>query len=392
MRRGWLIGVARRATSGHGRPVLKPWLGLACAALLCVASVGAGACNSAELKQPPGSSSSSGGGDDPGDEDPDGGPVVEGGRIPGAEGGVIPTSSNVTIQIQPSDFGAQIEATIRAAKTSVHMTMYLLTDTTIIDALGDLKDAGKDVKVVLNKTFPPNGGDNASAFAKLQARGVPVVYASSAYTFTHAKSVVIDGDKVLLMTMNLTQTSAKDNREFIATDSDPADVADCEKLFAADFVGAAINVNGKLVVSPEAAQPVDARARIKALIDSATTSLDVEVQSLSDSALTDAIVLAHQAKVQVRVVLSGEPGQTPNELAMIAKLKQAGVPLKGVLTPYIHAKTVVVDGTKVFVGSQNFTPTALTQNREVGVVTDAPAEAKKVQDVIAKDFLAGAAL
>ena len=248
------------------------------------------------------------------------------------------------------------------------------------------------MKVVLNKTFPPNGGDNASSFSKLQARGVPVVYASSAYTFTHVKSVVIDGNKVLLMTMNLTQTSAKDNREFIATDSDPADVSDCEKLFTADFAGAAVSVNGKLVVSPEAAQPVDPRARIKALIDSAKTSLDVEVQSLSDTVLTDAIIRAHQAKVQVRVVLSGEPGQTPNELAMIAKLKQAGVPLKGVLTPYIHAKTVVVDGAKVFVGSQNFTPTALTQNREVGVVTDAAAEAKKVQDVIAKDFLAGAAL
>jgi cardiolipin synthase A/B len=148
-------------------------------------------------------------------------------------------------------------------------------------------------------------------------------------------------------------------------------------------------VNGKLVVSPELAQPVNARSRLKALIDSAKTSLDVEVQALSDTALTDAIILAHKDKVQVRVVLSGEPGQSPTELAMIAKLKAAGVPLRGVLDPYIHAKTVVVDGAKVFVGSQNFTPTALSQNREIGLVTDAPAEAKKVQDVIAKDFQAG---
>ncbi|CAN5919699.1 hypothetical protein BH11MYX4_BH11MYX4_68960 [soil metagenome] len=369
--------------------MLKPWLGLACVALFLGA---AGACNSAELKQPAGASSSgtSGGVDDPGNEDPDAA-TVEGGRDPGAEAGVIPTSTGVSIQIQPSDFGAQIEASIRAAKTSVHMTMYLLTDTTIMDALGDLKDAGKDVKVVLNKTFPPDGGDNAPAFAKLTARGVQVVYASSAYTFTHAKTVVIDSKQVLVMTMNLTQTSAKSNREYIATDTDPQDVADCEKLFAADFVGAAVNINGKLVVSPQAAQPVEPRARLKALIDSAKTSVDVEVQALSDTALTDAIVAAHQAKVAVRVVLSAEPGQSPTELAMIAKLKAAGVPLKGVLSPYIHAKVVVVDGTRVFVGSQNFTPTALTQNREVGVVTDSAAESKKVGDVIAKDFAAGTA-
>jgi cardiolipin synthase len=369
---------------------LKPWLGLACAALLTLA---AGACNTAELKQPPAAVGGPADGyDDPGDEDAGGG-AAEGGITPGPDGSVVvPSTSSVTIQVQPTDGAQQVEASIRAAKTSVHMTMYLLTDTTIMDALGDLKDAGKDVKVVLNKTFPPNGGDNSSAFATLQGRGVPVVYAPAAYTFTHAKTVVIDSAKVLVMTMNLTQSSAFNNREFIATDTDPADVSDCEKLFAADFVGAAVNINGKLVVSPQATQPVDSRSRLKALIESAKTSLDVEVQALSDGALTDAIVARHQAGVAVRVVLSADPGQSPSELNMIAKLKAAGVPLKGVLTPYIHSKVLVVDGTKVFVGSQNFTPTALFQNREVGLIAEVPTEAKKVQDVIAKDFLAGAAM
>ncbi len=270
------------------------------------------------------------------------------------------------------------------------MTMYLLSDASIIDALGALKDAGKDVKVVLNQTFPPRGGDNGPAFLKLKQRGVDVVYAPSAYTFTHAKTVIIDGAKVLIMTMNLTQTSAGNNREYIATDADPADVADCESLFAADFAGTSVAVGGNLVISPSGATPVDARDRLRALIASATTSLDIEVQSLSDDGLTEAILLSHRAKISVRVVLSGSNELTPAQQESIAKLKAAGVPLRLVMTPYIHAKTVVVDGTTVFVGSQNFTPTALFQNREVGVVTDAPTEAKKVRDTIAKDFAAGA--
>lgn len=271
------------------------------------------------------------------------------------------------------------------------MTMYLLTNRSIIDALGDLKDAGKDVKVILNKTFPPNGGDNSPAFGALQSRGVPVVYASSAYTFTHAKTVVIDGDQALIMTMNLTFTGPKDNREFIATDRDPADVADCEKMFAADYAGTPVSLDGKLVVSPSAAQPQDARSRLKALMESATRSLDVEVQSLSDQGLTDAIIKAHQSNIAVRVVLSNEPGQTSSEIAAIEKLKAAAVPLRGVGTPYIHSKVIVVDGTRVFVGSQNFTPTGLESSREVGVVANEEAEAKKVQAVIAGDFSSGAA-
>jgi phosphatidylserine/phosphatidylglycerophosphate/cardiolipin synthase-like enzyme len=295
-----------------------------------------------------------------------------------------PASERVTIQIGPGDMGAQVEAAIRAAKRSVHMTMYILTNTSVIDALGDLKDAGKDVKVVLNKTFPPDGGDNAQAFAKLQARRVPVVYASPAYAFTHAKTILIDDETLLVMTMNLTKSPT--NREYIATDSDPADVADAETMFAADFKGETVRLDGKLVVSPQVAQPIDARTRLRSLIESATTSLDVEVQSLSDTALTDAILAVHAAHVPVRVVLSGDATQTPAETAMITKMKAAGVPLKGVKTPYIHAKAIVVDGKRAYVGSHNFTPTALVQNREVGVVFESSSEATKMVDVIAKDF------
>ncbi len=371
----------------------KRWLGLAflLSAAAFPISVSAVACNTADLKNNGGASSgNTSGGPDVGEdaEIPIDGSVRD--PVKDLDGGIIPTSTNVTIQVlpgKPGDFG--VEDAIKGAKTSVHMTMYLLTDSSVQNALIALKAAGKDIKVVLNKTFPPNGGDNTAAFNKLQAGGVDVVYAPAAYTFTHAKTVIIDSAKVLIMTMNLTQNSS--NREYVATDSDPADVADCEKLFAADYANQQVNVQGKLVVSPLNASPVDARARLRSLIDSAKTSLDVEVQSLSDDGLTDAIILAHKDKVSVRVVIASGNFETPAQTDSITKLKAAGVPLKSVAAPYIHAKVVVVDGSKVFVGSHNFTPTALTQNREVGVVTDAPAEAAKVQQVIAQDFAAGVA-
>ena len=373
----------------------KPWTGLAASLLaLLAASVSGAGCTTADLKGAPTSSSSSGTtGVDPGD---DGSSGTSGGTIVipgGVDPATIPVSSGVTIQIQPSDLGAQIEASIRAAQTSVHMTMYLLTSNAIIDALGDLHDAGKDVKVVLNQTFPTtDGADNASSYAALQARKVPVVWAPAGYTFTHAKTVIIDANKVLVMTMNLTFTSPKENREFIATDTDADDVAATEKIFAADYTGAAVSTDSKLIISPNDAQPVNPENRIKSLILSARTSLDVEVQSLADTGLTDAIILAHQSNITVRVVISGDLSRTDAEKTAIMKLNAAGVPLKGVNTPYIHAKAIVVDGTRVFVGSQNFTSTALFQNREVGVVTDSATESKKVTDVIGADFAAGAAV
>jgi phosphatidylserine/phosphatidylglycerophosphate/cardiolipin synthase-like enzyme len=272
------------------------------------------------------------------------------------------------------------------------MTMYLLSDDAVIDALGDLKAAGKDVKVVLNQNFPPNGGSNAAAFATLQSRGVNVVWAPAAYSFTHAKMIIIDNAKLILMTMNLTYSSPRTNREYIATDTEADDVKDAETLFQADFTNQNGFVKGKLVVSPRQASPTDARARLKALIDSATTSLDIEAQSLSDDTIVDAVVLAHQAKVPTRVVINGDFQGSVAQAEAVAKLKQYGVPIRALASPDIHAKAIVVDGQRTFVGSMNLTSTALTVNREIGLVTDAAAEAAKVRDVIAADFAKGAAL
>lgn len=310
-------------------------------------------------------------------------------RDPDAATFDVPVSSNVTIQVQPSDNGAAVLAAIKGAKKSVHMTMYLLTNTDVQNALVTLKKAGKDVKVVLNKSFPPNGGDNTPSFTKLKNAGVPVVWAPPGYTFTHAKTIVIDGEKVLIMTMNL--TAKADNREFIATDSDPADVADAETVFAADFASKGVTLGGKLIFSPKGAQAEDPRMRLVALMGLAKTSLDVEVQSLSDVGVVDAIIAAKGRGVATRVVTTaaGDREESPAQTNTLAKLKQAGVGVVGLGSPYNHAKAVVVDGKLAFVGSQNFTSTALFNNREVGVVTDAASEVAKVADVIAQDFKNG---
>lgn len=346
------------------------------------------ACSSADLTPASMAPTTSGG---PGVGAEDGGaaelPPVDGGRDPDPSAPPLAMSSGVTVQVQPTDSGAALLAAIRGAKKSVHMTMYLLTSNETIDALGDLKQAGKDVKVVLNQNFPSSGNENQSAFDKLTGRGVAVKWASNGYTFTHAKTILIDGEKAVIMTMNLTFTSPKSNREYIATDTDPQDLSDLEKIFSADFDGKSVSLPSKLVISPESANSLHpARSHLKQLIDSAKTSLDIEAQSLADNGIVDAIILAQQAGVEVRVVVDSQTLNTPAQTAALAKLKQYGIPIRGLASPDMHAKAIVVDRAKTFVGSHNMTSTALEQNREIGVMTDAVSEATKVSDVIRGDF------
>lgn len=372
---------------GWRRVVISPVF----AALACLSSC-FWACSSAELKTPiPADNQASSSSGDPAVEDAD----ADGGASdgsPGVDARVEPPPSTpgVTIQVQPSDNGLALLNTIKGAKKSVHMEMYLLSSNEIVDALIDLKNAGKDVKVILNQTFPPNGGSNTATYNTLKNYGVNVVWAPAGYQYTHTKTILIDGTKLIVMTMNLTFTSAQSNREYIATDTDLTDVADAEKVFDADFKNVSVYLaSTRLVLSPDTASAVNAQTRLINLVASAKTSLDVEVQSLSDDKLVGAIIAAHKAKIAVRVVLDGDTLGGPAQEGALADLKSNGVPVKTVSTPDIHAKAIVVDGARAFVGSQNMTPTALFANREMGIITDAAAEVAKVKKAISDDFAKG---
>lgn len=364
----------------------RPLLGL----LAAFVSALAFSCSSAALtKSSVGSEGETPGGDEPGSE----APVGDGGRDPATvlDGGSLPVTSQISVQVQPTDQGAALLAAIKGAKTSVHMTMYLLTDNATIKALGDLKAAGKEVKVILNETFPEADQSNQSAYDTLKGRGVDVVWAPPGYAYTHAKTIVLDGKTLIAMTMNMTYTSPTSNREYIATDTDPADVADAETIFAADFANTSVSVRSKLVLSPQAADALDARTRLKALIDGAQTSVDVESQSISDKVLVGALIAAKQAGLTVRVVYDSSFAGSPAQQEAITQMVAGGVEVRGVQNPDMHAKAIVADGKLAFIGSQNLTANALLNNREVGVITDNAAAVSTVASTIAGDFASGTA-
>ena len=291
-------------------------------------------------------------------------------------------TSAVKIIVEPSDNGAAITQAIVDAKTSVHMTMYLLSATGVVNALIAQKKAGRDVKVVLNQTFPDPSFDNNFEYTQLKNAGVSVVWAPAGFTFTHEKCVIIDGTTAWIMTMNLTASSPQ-NREFLAVDTDPSDVAEAETIFEGDFTGQSPVVSGKLVVAP-----VNAREKLTNLVNGAVTTLDIEGESFSDDALEPAVVAAKARGVAVRIVLSDQTPSTAMGYA-IAAFKKAGIPTVKLANPYIHSKALVADGTLAYVGSANFTANSLDSNRELGLVVETPSEVALVASTIDKDFKAG---
>jgi len=296
---------------------------------------------------------------------------------------VLSSTSAVTVIVEPGDNGDMLVAAINAATTSVHMTMYQLTSNRVTNALKAKKVAGKEVKVVLNKTFPGGMGSNASVYAELMAAGVAVAYAPSGFQYTHEKAFVIDGASAWIMTMNMSDSALNGNREFVAIDTDPADVAEAEAIFAADFAGTAITPTGKLLTAP-----VNAEDRLIALLDQATTTVDLEGEVLSASSILEGLGRAKKRGCTVRVVISD---QTPTSAgaSAIAALKQVSIPVRSVSSPYIHSKAIVTDGKLAYMGSENFTQNSLENNRELGLLVGKQSEVAKISATIDADFKAG---
>jgi cardiolipin synthase A/B len=317
---------------------------------------------------------------------------------PGQDGTVQPDagpmmpSNNVTIIVEPNGkHGNELVAAIGSATQSVYMTMYEMSDSDVVTALIARKQAGADVQVILDVA---NKGFNTSSFNALKSGGVNVVYSSTAFTYTHEKTVIIDGKVAWIMTMNANTSSPDSNREYLAIDTDANDIVEATAIFKADHSQQAITPTGNLVVAD-----TNARQKLVNFIYSAQTTLDVEGEEFSDTntnGVVDAVAAAAKRGVTVHVIIANDT----LDATAVSRVKNSGGqvvvtgPTSGNGTqsnPYIHAKAIVVDGTVAFVGSENFSAGSLGYNRELGVIFDTAAEVAKVKSAIDTDFGRGTA-
>ena len=274
-------------------------------------------------------------------------------------------SGGAALVVEPDDGAEAVLQIIRGAARSVHGEMYLLTDDDAVQALVDARHAGLEVQVILEPHPFQADGANQDAYQRLTAAGADVTWASARFALTHAKAIVADGRRAAVMTLNLTHAGLHTNREYVILDEDAGDVAALEAIFAADRVGAAAPQPPpaiRLIASPSSG-----RAALATLITGTTRSLAIEMEELSDGDMVGAIAAAVARGVGVTVVLPGS-GLSSSTEAAARRLGAAGASVRLLAAPDVHAKAIVADGTRLYVGSINLTAASLDANREVGVV------------------------
>lgn len=293
---------------------------------------------------------------------------------PVAEGPYSVGPDAVTVLPRGATAFPEIRRLMASARRSVEVEMYELQRRDLVNGLISAQARGVRVTVITDPTV------NASAVSAstLRASGVDVLdYPVRKQMIDHVKLLVVDDGLVSVVGgINWGNASAR-NHDVDLLLRGPA-ARNLHRVFMRDLV----TCGRRATVPPEtvdtavdvvATLPTPAiRPLVVQAIEDATSTIDLELYVITDLGIVHALERAHARGVRIRMVI--DPTQRPSD-GPAAELRSRGVDVRlyrgrGEL---LHAKTMVVDGRTVVVGSANWSAGGFARNHELDVVLpDAP--------------------
>ena len=272
--------------------------------------------------------------------------------------------------VQPEGGITPVLRAIKQAKQRVDLAIFRTDRKEIEKALAAAVERGVRVRVLVAHTN--HGGENR--LRKLERRllevGVTVARTGDDFLRYHGKYMIAD-DTLHVFTFNFTRADTRKSRGFGVSTRDKGTLKQALELFEADCTRQSFAPNsGCLVVSPE-----NARDSLTAFIKAAKRQLLIYDVNLQDSSFIQLLKARSAAGVDVRI---------------IGKAKGSGLDVRGLATMRLHARAIVRDGSKVFVGSQSLRRPELNLRREVGVCISNASVARQLRDLFEADWKASA--
>jgi phosphatidylserine/phosphatidylglycerophosphate/cardiolipin synthase-like enzyme len=275
---------------------------------------------------------------------------------------VLSAQANVYVFTQPESGRKVIVNEINNARHEILVEIYLLSDKEIIDSLCKARQKGLAVNVMLERH--PFGGGNLNSKTKetLIKCDISVNWTNPQFALTHEKSIILDGKEVFILNQNLTVSSFSKNREYDVLDTDLNDAKQVREIFIKDWKRENFTPRSShLIISPN-----NSRAEIEKTISESATEIDIEDEIVDDERIISLLTqLAKKEKVRL---IAPSLSQISSNKKALDKLKAGGVEVKTLSSPYIHAKLILVDNKKAYIGSINLSSQSLDRNREVGII------------------------
>lgn len=289
--------------------------------------------------------------------------------------------------VEPDDGIGPVLEFIASARDTLRIKQFTFTDESLIDAVIERRNAGVDVRVMLNAA--KSGGERANddTFARLQDAGVTVAWTNPAFYVTHEKSIVVDTAAAMIATFNLCIKYFTRTRDFGVVTTDPRQVAQIIEVFEADWA------HGNWVPADNSGllwSNSNSRVVMAQFIDTAQSYLDIQHPKFVDAVILDRIVAAADRGVKVKVLCGGRHGISDSDVldtfSSLRTLNYFGIKVHKQKNLRAHAKLVMVDRQRALVGSMNIDRSAFDLRRELGVTVDDPMIVDRLLETFTRDW------
>lgn len=286
-----------------------------------------------------------------------------------------PLQNDVLVVTPEQDHTPLIEG-FAEAKTSIYVGIFGISSPKIADALSAAQKRGVKVTIICDK-YCSNNPKRAEIYNKLQADGVEIYTATTGFTISHWKMFVIDEKKAFVSTMNfIVRTNQMRDLGIFFTNENI--IKEIVSVFKSDVE----NAKNQTAITPPLSNPNlvwspnNSEEKLVQLILTARKSVDIWIENMGNANVHSALKDVAKRGVTVRL-LTSECGMGMPPAAAFVNLQDLasnGVKVQVMPypatseVPYIHAKTISVDDSIQFLGSENFSNNSLLKARELGII------------------------
>jgi cardiolipin synthase len=265
--------------------------------------------------------------------------------------------------IEPDDGVTPLVKALEGARTSIDILIFRFDRKDIERVLLSAVERGVRVRALI--AYTNRGGEkNLRALEmRLLAAGVIVARTADVLLRYHGKMLIVDSRDLYVLAFNFTYVDVDRSRSFGVMTKDRKLVEEAERLFEADMQRQdyAPRTAGFIV------SPLNARQELASFIKAAKKELLIYDPALNDPEMAGLLNERVKQGVEVRIIGRGK------------------LPARKLTKLRLHTRTIVRDGTHVFIGSQSLRRAELDKRREIGLIFRDPKIALQIARIFNQD-------
>ena len=270
---------------------------------------------------------------------------------------------------QPKDSLTPLIVAIKKATKQIDITIFRFDVKELQRALEGAVTRGVKVHALIAHT----SGGGAKRLRKLELdllnAGVTVSRTDDDLVRYHNKMMLVDCETLFTLGFNFTRLDIEKSRSLGLVTRNKGIVAEGRKLFEADSTRQPYTAgHDAFLVSPE-----NARTGLASFIKSAKKELLIYEMKISDRQMIKLLQERAKAGVDIRII-----GKVSKKAEGLKAEKMPGMRL--------HLRAMLRDGQEMFLGSMSLRGIELDKRREVGIIVQERAAAKRFREIFEEDW------